>query len=304
MPSRPCSATATRRPTHRSEGTFGPRDEFCWSGTAERRTVRVIMSNAKKSARPRSADSAGSRREQLRLEQEKAAREKKVRTWVTVGIIGVVLVAAIVLVGVVVSRQGSSSTAGGGTSTAQGGAIEGNALVVGKTDAPVTVDVYQDYMCPYCGQFERANRDDIEALVADGTMRLRIHPMNFLDPQSGGSKYSTRAANAVVTVGQLEPDKLVAFNAALYDHQPSEGSQGLTDDEIAQLATSVGVSNATVAEFAAGSNDAFVDASNAAAGEAGVQSTPTVKINGQEFTGNLYAAGEFKAAVQAAAQGK
>lgn len=250
---------------------------------------------------------SANRREQLRLEQERAAREKKVRTWVTVGIIGVVLVVAISLVAVVVSRSGSnggSDGTAGGSGAAQGGAIDGTALIAGKTDAPVTVDIYQDYMCPYCGQFERANRADIESLVADGTVRLNIHLMNFLDPQSGGSKYSTRAANAMVTVAQHEPDKVVAFNAALYDHQPAEGSQGLSDDEIAQLAKGVGVTDATTAMFAAGENDAFVDASNQAAAAAGVQSTPTVKINGAEFTGNLYAAGDFKTAVEAAAQGK
>lgn len=262
------------------------------------------MSASKKPRPPHQSGSSASRREQLRRAQEQAAREKKVRTWVTVGIIGVVLVIAIGVVAAVVSRGGSGSAAGGTPTVAQGGAIDGTALVVGKANAPVTVDVYQDYMCPYCGQFERANRDDIASLVADGTVKLRIHPMNFLDPQSGGSKYSTRAANAVVTVAQNEPDKLLALNAALYEHQPSEGSQGLSDDEIAQLAKSVGVGAATVAKFVAGTNNSFVDASNAAAGDAGVQSTPTVKINDKEFKGNLYAAGEFKAAVQAAAQGK
>ena len=257
----------------------------------------MIMSTVKKAARP-----AASRREQLRLEQEQAAREKKVRTWVTVGIVGLALVAAIALVAVVVARSGSEATAG--STLPVGGAIEGTALVVGETDAPVTVDVYQDYLCPYCGQFERANRDDLESLVADGTVRLRLHLMNFLDPQSAGTKYSTRAANAAVTVAQLEPDKLVAFNAALYEHQPSEGSRGLSDDEIAQLARNVGVSDTVTEKFAAGAGDALVAASNAAADAAGVQSTPTVKINGQELGGNLYAAGPFKAAVEAAAPGR
>lgn len=249
----------------------------------------------------RPAARTASRREQLRRDQEQAAREKKVRRWVTLGVIGLSLVVAIALVAVAVSHRGADDVAGG--TRAQSGAVEGTALVAGRSDAPVTVDVYQDYLCPFCGQFERANRDDLESLVADGTVRVRFHVMNFLDPQSGGTRYSTRAANAAVTVARDEPDKLVAFNAALFDHQPGEGSRGLGNDEIARLARAAGVSDATTQKFAAGDDDALVQASNQAAAAAGVQSTPTVKINNQTFDRDRGAAGGFKAAVELAAAG-
>ena len=38
------------------------------------------------------------------------------------------------------------------------GTSDNYTVVVGKADAPVTLAIYQDYMCPYCGEFERANR--------------------------------------------------------------------------------------------------------------------------------------------------
>lgn len=239
--------------------------------------------------------------QKMRAEREKAVREKKIRTWVTLGIIGVALVIGIALVAGAVLRTGSPDN--GSSRTVQGGAVDGYTLVVGKADAPVTVDVYQDYLCPYCGQFERANRADLESLVDAGAIRLRLHPMNFLDAQSAGSRYSTRAANAAVTVAQHQPEALLAFNAALYDHQPAEGTGGLTDDQIADIARGAGVEEAVFERFAAGDNTSFVQGANQAAFDAGVQSTPTVRIDGQEFEGNLYAAGEFKAAVEAAAQG-
>lgn len=240
--------------------------------------------------------------QKMRAEQERAAREKKVRRWVTIGIIGVVLVIGIALVTTAVLRAGPTETSGS-AGAVQGGAVDGYTLVVGKADAPVTVDVYQDYLCPFCGQFERANRSDLESLVDAGTIRLRLHPMNFLDPQSAGSGYSTRAANAAVTVAQHQPGALLAFNAALYDNQPAEGTGGLTDDQIADIARGAGVEEAVIERFAAGDSAAFVRAANQAAFDAGVTSTPTVRIDGQDFDGNLYAAGEFKAAVEAAAQG-
>lgn len=246
--------------------------------------------------------------QQLRLEQERAAKEKRIRRIVMISVVGVV---ALVLIGVVawtvlgakrhqVAADGQQSAAG---QTAEIGAVQGNALVVGKKTAPVTLDVYQDYMCPYCGQFERANRADLEQLVGDGTVRLVIHPLSFLDAQSSGARYSSRAANAVVTVAQYQPDKLLAFNAILYEQQPAEGSKGLSDDQIADLARTAGVDDATIQRFAGESNAGFVTSLTQAAAAAGVNSTPTVKINGKLFEGNVYAAGPLKAAVLAAAKG-
>lgn len=77
-------------------------------------------------------------------------------------------------------------------------------------------------------------------MVDDGTVLLRIHPMNFLDDASLGTKYSTRAANAFVTVWKAEPDKALAFNKLLFANQPKENTTGLTDAQIAQIASQAG----------------------------------------------------------------
>lgn len=239
------------------------------------------------------------RAQRLREEQERAAREKRIRTIVMISVIGVVAIALIGIVGwTVLGAKDKQPVAG--VQIAETGAVQGATLVVGKQDAPVTVDVYQDYMCPYCGQFERANRAEVEQLVADGTVRLVIHPLAFLDAQSDGSKYSSRAANAAVTVAQDRPDKLLAFNAILYDRQPAEGSKGLSDEQLAQLARTAGVDDATIQRFGADDITAYVASLTEAAFDGGIKGTPTVKINGAMFDGDLYSAGPFKAAVLAA----
>ena len=242
------------------------------------------------------------RAQRLREEQERAAREKRIRTIVMISVVGVVALVLIGIVGwTVLGARAKEQQPVAGVQIAEIGAVQGSTLVVGKKDAPVTLDVYQDYMCPYCGQFERANRADLQQLVADGTVRLVIHPLAFLDPQSAGSQYSSRAANAVVTVAQYQPDKLLAFNAILYDQQPAEGSSGLSDKQIAELARSVGVDDATVARFGADQTTAFVSSlTKAAFKNEGIKGTPTVKINGKVFDGDVYSAGPLKAAVLAA----
>lgn len=239
------------------------------------------------------SSSKASQREALRELQAREAREKKVRTTITYSILGVIVLAliagAIWLIPTLTKKAPSAAT------------DDAYGISIGQAGAPVTIDIYQDYMCPYCGQFERAQSADLKTLVDSGEARVVIHVMNFLDDSSNGAKYSTRAANAFVTVALKEPDKALAFNTALYADQPSEGTSGPTDAEIAALATKAGVSDAVAATFASQSNVDRVQKSNDASFKAGIQSTPTVKINGTVFSRNLYTAGSLKAAVDKAA---
>ena len=73
----------------------------------------------------------------------------------------------------------------------------GGTIPVGEADAPVTLEIFLDYMCPSCKQFENANSAQLSQWIEDGAVRVELHPMNFLDSQSQGTMYSTRAANAV-----------------------------------------------------------------------------------------------------------
>ena len=244
------------------------------------------FSSATKSEPKNTGSTAESRRELMRLQREREAREKKVRTGVTIGIVAVVV--AGILAGLIWLVPALAKKAA---------AADPYALSIGSATASVTVDIYQDFMCPYCGQFDRAQASDLAALVDAGTVKVDFHIMAFLDDSSNGTKYSTRAANAFVAVASREPSKALAFNSALYQNQPAEGSNGLTDAEIADRARQAGVSDSLASTFASMQNADFVSKSNQAAFDAGVTSTPTVKINGAAFKGNLYAAGALKDAV-------
>lgn len=234
-----------------------------------------------------------SRRQRLRAEQEKAAREARVRKIITFGGLGVVVLAVIGLVTWgVISATNAAKPINKVNAT--------YAVVIGKESAPVTLDVYQDFMCPVCGEFEKANSDDITRMVDDGTVLLRIHPMNFLDDASLGTKYSTRAANAFVTVWKAEPDKALAFNKLMFANQPKENTTGLTDAQIAQIASQAGVSASVIDTFAKGENTDFPTNTTNAAFASGVTGTPTVLIDGTKFTGNLFTPGVLGAAIEQA----
>ncbi|SDS53601.1 DsbA family protein [Actinoplanes derwentensis] len=214
----------------------------------------------------------------------------------------VVIVALVAAIGFMVVRAGGGSgSVSSGPLVVPKGATAGGALAVGRPEAPVKLEIYLDYMCPYCGKFERANTAEIDELIADGTARVELYPLNFLDRFSSGTRYSTRASNAVATVADRAPDKVMALSRALFENQPAEGGAGLTDARIAELATAAGVPQDVVGVLADGLFSTWVTRSNDAAFEAGITGTPTIKINGQKYAGDLYTAGPLTRAVTSAA---
>jgi protein-disulfide isomerase len=251
----------------------------------------------------RRSTSTTDRREALRRQQEADARAAR-RTglvikaaWATGFAVIAVLLCVIVWA---VARPGSAGTASGSLVTPMG-ATDSGAVVIGNPDAPVTVTIYADFMCPYCGTFERVNGDDLTAAVDAGIAKLEIHPMSFLDPQSSGTKYSTRAANAFVTVANTDPTLAWNFDRLLYANQPAEGSAGLTDAQLVEFARQAGVPDSVSATFATQQYVPWVDQITNQAFDSGVTGTPTVKVNGQVFSGDLYSAGALAAAISRAA---
>jgi protein-disulfide isomerase len=234
------------------------------------------------------------------LARKRATQRRRLLVGGGVVIAGLVIAIVVALVNAAGSSSTPQTALPSGDVVAPANASANGAITLGKADAPVKLEIYLDYMCPYCGRFEKANAAEIERLVADGTVRLEMHPLSFLDKQSAGTQYSTRAANAVVTVADQAPDKVLAFSTVLYGKQPAEGNPGLTDAEIANLATGAGVSAGIASSFHEGKFAPWIATSTDAAFKSGITGTPTVRINGKDFKGDLYSAGPLTSAIMAA----
>ena len=149
---------------------------------------------------------------------------------------------------------------------------------------PVVVSIYVDMMCPVCARFEAMNAPLLDELRADGTIVVDSHPVAILDRASAGTRYPTRAAAAVWAVADLDPDHYFDFLEALMANQPAEGTTGLTDQQIAGLATQAGVGATAVQAFTGEDYLAWA----AAATDVGSQdlsrlTTPTILINGRNL---------------------
>ena len=108
-------------------------------------------------------------------------------------------------------------------------------VLVGADSAPVTVDVYEDFLCPACRQFEHANGNRIQEELTAGTIRVRYHLLNLLDDRSDPPGYSLLAANAALAVADVAPAKFLDFYTSLYAAQPAEGARGYDADQLTDL---------------------------------------------------------------------
>ena len=102
-------------------------------------------------------------------------------------------------------------------------------------------------------------------------------------------------------VADAAPDRVWDFHTALYEQQPAEGSQGLSDEQIAKIAADAGVPADVVDGFTDDTFRPWVASMTQEAFDSGVQGTPTVKINGEVFAGNAYAVGPLTKAIKSAA---
>jgi protein-disulfide isomerase len=208
-----------------------------------------------------------------------AATPRKVN-WFAIWV-SVAVVVALVLVAVLVVNLNQSSDDPGEVPQAANVDFETGAINVG--DGENTFETYIDFMCPVCNQFEQLYGPDIRKLVDDGTITLGIHPIAILDGRSQGTEFSTRAANAMYCVAVADGEAAVPFMEAMFANQPDEGTPGLTDAEILDIAAEVGVEGIDDC-VNDGKYSQFVTDMTAKTpvqpGAAGV-GTPTIVVNGE-----------------------
>lgn len=253
------------------------------------------------------------RNQEWREQQAKLKAKAKRRARIVQSIAGVVVLALAGSLGFMVYQSVTDGKPGGGSPTATAtpsgmpsnpqkpDTVEDNgAVFLGSKTAPATMTLYYDYMCPACQQFEKVNAGDIAKLMNDGKVRVELRPLTFLDRLSQGTEYSTRAANAFYTVASEAPYAIWPFHNALYENQPKENTAGLTDEQIAEIAKQAGLPDAIIAKFKDNAYRDLAQKSSAANLQSTVKQTPTVFINGTEFTGDLFKQGPLKDALLAA----
>lgn len=207
------------------------------------------------------------------VREQQARKERNRRIGLVVGI--VVILGAIVAAGTWLSGGDSTKTPTAAVSVTAGDA----SLLVGESDAPVKVVIYEDFLCPYCRELEGATRDFLRENAAAGKVQVEYRPINLLTSYS----YSARSLNAWAAVLKHgTPQQALELHDLLYENQPYESASDNTSDaDIAGLVDEAGAKSAAVTAALKTQDTAFFAAAQQGMTEAKIQGTPTVFIDGK-----------------------
>jgi protein-disulfide isomerase len=221
------------------------------------------------------------------MANQKPGKDNFTRNLVIAVVVGVVL---IMLVPTLLSKQTNTSA----KVPASVSADRGYGIVFNENLKSVPViDIYEDFQCPICAQFEKLQGDYIESLITAKKATVVYHTLSFLGPES------VNAANAAAC--SADQGKFLQYHRALYANQPQENTGVWSTDVLGVLGQAAGIMSK---KFTSCVNDmayqGWVNNVASAGAKANVNSTPTVFINGKEIDRKTeyFSADKFKAAVE------
>ncbi|MFI8853969.1 thioredoxin domain-containing protein [Streptomyces sp. 891-h] len=215
-------------------------------------------------------------RERLRIEREKQAKKERTRRQLLVALSVVAVLGVVAGIGIFIAKLNSQDSSG-----------DDMAVTTAGAKAEKTIDVYEDLRCPACASFEQAVGEQLQKGADDGKYKLRIHLGAIIDGNMGGSG-SKNAARALGAAKAVSTKAFVDYKAKLYSAKwhPDE-----REDKFADNNYLLKVSD-TVPELK--DNKAFEKAVKgkkynkwakdmiASFNGAEIQSTPTIKIDGEQ----------------------
>jgi protein-disulfide isomerase len=234
---------------------------------------------------------ANKSRQQSKTERAQALmreQQRRERTRNLLVVAAVVVAIAIIAVAMVVVQSKSDKTgqAAGASGTPHN--LTGSySLTVGRSSAPTTVKLYEDFQCPICKGFEQVAGQKVQAAIADGKIKVDYHMVAFLD-RSSTTNYSSRALNAGMAVlSTAGPDAFLKFHTLAYQNQPAENTAGVPDSTLIDWAVQAGADRSKVTPLIDGNvyHQWVLNATDQMSKD-GVSGTPTIFINGKNQGSN------------------
>ncbi|MHB8399639.1 MAG: DsbA family protein [Candidatus Limnocylindrales bacterium] len=159
-----------------------------------------------------------------------------------------------------------------------------NDRTLGRPDAPVTVDLWTDFQCPYCAQFtQQIEPQLIRDFVVPGTVKLVAHDLSFI-----GAGHTPDESNdaAVAARCAARQGRFWEYDEYLFWNQLGENVGSFTPPRLLAIASAVGLDTTAFTSCVADPSVLAAVTADTAAGTAkGVTSTPTLFVNGTRLVG-------------------
>ena len=224
-------------------------------------------------------------REKANIERRaKQRREKRTTILIQLGVVvAVLLVVGAIVAYVVIGNSNKQLTAGpAATGSISLLGTEGipllvgdNGVTVGADKAPVTIDLYEDYSCPHCAEYEAAVGPTLLQLAAKGDAIVNFHPIRIV------SDYGVNAGSAATCVAAKDAQNWPDFHTALYANHSKE-SDTWTASDFVNFAKVKGITDKdTLSCIKQGVYADWILSNTDASRKAKVTGTPTLFINGK-----------------------
>jgi protein-disulfide isomerase len=153
---------------------------------------------------------------------------------------------------------------------------DGRAL--GDPNAPVTIEIYEDFQCPACKTFSEQIAPQVkDAYVATGEVYYVFRHYPFLDENSPGSE-SKQSANASMCAA--DENRFWDYHDMLFANWDGENGGAFRDNRLVAFAEALGFDmEAFDACFEANAHKDEIDSDFAMGKQIGVTGTPSVFVN-------------------------
>jgi protein-disulfide isomerase len=172
--------------------------------------------------------------------------------------------------------------------------LHGNSI--GDPNAPVTLEVYGDFQCPRCAEHSLQVEPIIVAkYVKDGKVRIVHHDIAILSATA--DKESERAARGAYCADQQ--GKYWDYAHWVFNNQDGENAGGFAHDRLVAIAATAGLDQAAF-EACLDSPEAVqaVADTTAKATALGINSTPTLALNGTLLTPGVHTPDDLGARIE------
>jgi protein-disulfide isomerase len=159
---------------------------------------------------------------------------------------------------------------------------------LGKADAPVTVEIWSDFQCPACRQFAEGTEPSIiSSYVAPGTAKLVYYDAAF-QGQRTGSAYDESVESGAAARCAADQGRFWEMHGWIFANWNGENRGAYRAERLRQIASRAALElTAYDACMSSGNQQAAVRAETSQAQAIGVNSTPTIVVNGTAYAGAL-----------------
>jgi len=235
-----------------------------------------------------------SKRQMMRAKRERQARIQRI------GVIGVIVVGALLVAAALIYPNLKPVGEVAPANSGERPMVSDNAM--GDPDAPIKIEEFSDFQCPYCARFYQETESQIaNSYVADGTVHFVYRSFgNFIGPESKA------AAEAAYCAG--DQNKFWEYHDILFANQTGENVGAFSDRRLAAFAEALSLDmDAFNSCFNSGKHADRVEQDYQDGAAAGVTGTPafliTYTVNGEEkhrFIAGAYPFSEFQTQIEEA----